>query len=439
MARRTCPAELSNAVAIAAGVYHSLALRDNGTVVAWGTNTPGTNVPAGLTNVVAITAKGEHSLALKADGKASAWGTYSYNSANPPMYVPGSLSGVLALSTGDPQTLALKLDGTVVAWGGSYYGETTVPANLSNVVSVAAGDQFNITLGDNTRPEALAGQIFGQANGDVTIFLRASDLNGDLLWLRIATLPSAGELYQCAGGGRGALITAPDTPVIDPQGRVVFSPAGNAFGRPYTTFTFVASDGTADSAPATISVNIGQPKAFTQPVIQIRPTTATLAGMAVPNGLPASAWFLWGSSGAVTNLTAPVDVGDGPSVVRVTAPIAGLTNAGRYQCRLVVSNSAGATYGALRQFTTATRLVAWGDGNYNQKKVPADLTNAVALASGGYHGLAIRADGRLAVWGDNRLNQTNAPPGLTNLIAIDAGLVHSLALSDDGTVVAWGF
>jgi alpha-tubulin suppressor-like RCC1 family protein len=40
-------------MAIAAGQYHSLALKENGTVVAWGQNTfRQTNVPPDLTNVV---------------------------------------------------------------------------------------------------------------------------------------------------------------------------------------------------------------------------------------------------------------------------------------------------------------------------------------------------------------------------------------------------
>ena len=51
-------------VAIAAGGYDSLALLNNGTVVAWGNNGVGqTNVPPGLSNVMAIAAGGFHSLA----------------------------------------------------------------------------------------------------------------------------------------------------------------------------------------------------------------------------------------------------------------------------------------------------------------------------------------------------------------------------------------
>jgi len=56
---------LSNVVAVAGGAYHSLALKSDGTVVAWGYNGDGeTNVPPGLSNVVAIAGGGSESLAL---------------------------------------------------------------------------------------------------------------------------------------------------------------------------------------------------------------------------------------------------------------------------------------------------------------------------------------------------------------------------------------
>ena len=62
-------------IAIAAGTWHSVALRANGTVVVWGDNSLGqTNVPAGLSNVTAVAAGGSHTLALKADGTVVAWG-----------------------------------------------------------------------------------------------------------------------------------------------------------------------------------------------------------------------------------------------------------------------------------------------------------------------------------------------------------------------------
>jgi alpha-tubulin suppressor-like RCC1 family protein len=56
---------LSNVVAIATGDYHSLALRRDGTIIAWGLDTYGQcDIPSGLKNIRAITAHGRHSMVL---------------------------------------------------------------------------------------------------------------------------------------------------------------------------------------------------------------------------------------------------------------------------------------------------------------------------------------------------------------------------------------
>ena len=87
-----------------AGSYHSLALKYDGTVVAWGDDSAGqTNVPAGLSNVVAIAAGGFHSLALKTDGSVVAWGD---DSASSPSCRSG-LSNVVAIAAGYLHSMAL--------------------------------------------------------------------------------------------------------------------------------------------------------------------------------------------------------------------------------------------------------------------------------------------------------------------------------------------
>ena len=70
--------------------------------------------------------------------------------------------------------------------------------------------------------------------------------------------------------------------------------------------------------------------------------------------------------------------------------------------------------------------------------LPSDLTNAVAIAAGDYHSLAVRSDGTVAAWGDDAFGETDVPAGLSNVIAVAATAGHSLALKSDGTVVAWG-
>jgi alpha-tubulin suppressor-like RCC1 family protein len=62
----------------------------------------------------------------------------------------------------------------------------------------------------------------------------------------------------------------------------------------------------------------------------------------------------------------------------------------------------------------------------------------VAVAAGGYHSLALKADGTVVAWGDNDSGQCIVPPDLSAVVAIAAGFSHSLALKSDGTVVGWG-
>jgi hypothetical protein len=137
----TVPAGLSNVTAIAGGVYHSLALKSDGTVAAWGPNWL-TTVPAGLSGVTAIAGGRDHSLALKSDGTVTAWGYNGYGQTT----VPAGLSGVTAIAGGIEHSLALKSDGTVAAWGSNMYGQTTVPAGLSGVTAIAAGFAHNLAL-----------------------------------------------------------------------------------------------------------------------------------------------------------------------------------------------------------------------------------------------------------------------------------------------------
>jgi hypothetical protein len=129
--------------AIAAGGSHTVALKNDGTVVAWGSNYSGqTNVPAGLTGVTAIAAGGSHTVALKNDGTVVAWGGNYFGQTN----VPAGLSGVTAIVAGDYHTLALKSDGSAVGWGWNFYGQTKVPPGLSDVTAIAAGGVISMAL-----------------------------------------------------------------------------------------------------------------------------------------------------------------------------------------------------------------------------------------------------------------------------------------------------
>ncbi len=139
---------ISDATQVSGGYYHSVALRANGSVVAWGYNGSGqlgdgtlTNSPApvavkGVSNAIAVAAGGYSSMALLSNGTVVAWGDNedgelgrgttsgpeACECSTTPLQVPG-LSNVVAIDAGYYYNLALLADGQVMTWGYDYYGE----------------------------------------------------------------------------------------------------------------------------------------------------------------------------------------------------------------------------------------------------------------------------------------------------------------------------
>ena len=152
--------ELTNAIAISGGVNHSLALRQDGTVVGWGWNKVGqaTGVRASdpecgsgvvtisgqtLTNVAAISAGASFSLALRKDGTVVSWGI----GPNGQEAILRRLSNVVAISAADAdRAMALKSDGTIVWWGTNPRNLATPPASLSNLVAIACAREQTLAL-----------------------------------------------------------------------------------------------------------------------------------------------------------------------------------------------------------------------------------------------------------------------------------------------------
>jgi hypothetical protein len=93
-------------------------------------------------NVIAIAAGVGHSLALKSDGTVLAWGQNGAGEST----VPTNLSGVIGIAAGGYHSLAVKSDGTVVAWGCDNYGQSTVPVNLSGAVAISGGDYHTLAI-----------------------------------------------------------------------------------------------------------------------------------------------------------------------------------------------------------------------------------------------------------------------------------------------------
>ncbi|MFA7233171.1 MAG: LamG-like jellyroll fold domain-containing protein [Terrimicrobiaceae bacterium] len=478
----------SGAMQVGAGLYHSLGLKSDGTVWAWGHNyygqlgdgtTADRTSPvqvSGLSGVAAVAGEYCHSLALKGDGSVWAWGYNIYGQLGDntaatrtvPVQVQG-LGGVVAVAAGADFSLALKSDGTVWAWGHNAYGQlgdgTTATrkapvqvGGLSGVVAIAGGYFHGLAVKSDGSVWAWGYNAFGQLGDGTTansaVPVRAGGLGG------VAEV-SAGAYHSMAAKSDGS----------------AWAWGYNAFGQ--------LGDGT--TANSAVPVRAGG-----------------LGGVA---GVSAGAYhsMAWKSDGSAWawGFNSEGEVGDGtfagrPSPVQVqVGGIAVGVAAGGYHSLVLQADGIVCGFGenkngqlgcgttALRQspvqasgLSGVVRVAAsqsgghisavkgdgsvwaWGynyygqlgDGTATERPTPVQvsgLSGVAGTAGGAHHSLAVKSDGSVWAWGYNLYGQLGDGTiaarripvrvnGLGGVVEVAGGAYHSLALKGDGSVWAWG-
>ena len=101
---------------VCAGTVHAV---DQGDIYAWGDRMKALNGHA-LTGIVKVAAGGYHCLALKSDGSIVEWGSGG-------AVFPPAGNDFVDIVVGEGHNLALKSDGSIVGWGDNNYGQASPP------------------------------------------------------------------------------------------------------------------------------------------------------------------------------------------------------------------------------------------------------------------------------------------------------------------------
>lgn len=197
----------TNWVSIAAGGSHSLALKADRSLWAWGANNVGQlgngahvdavapvqiSLPDPFANTDWITVAGGqlHSVALKTDNSLRSWGVNASGllgdgttlDSAVPVREAGGATNWVAASAGDTHSVGRQLDGTLWAWGGNLDGQLGIATNLdaliptrvgtaSGWVDAAGGSAHSVALKTDDSIWAWGDNSYGQL-GDGTVIAR---------------------------------------------------------------------------------------------------------------------------------------------------------------------------------------------------------------------------------------------------------------------------
>ena len=247
-------AGVEGAVAVAAGDGRSLALRADGSVLGWGENAGGalglgTRVDAlrpervgsgaaGFGGVVAVAAGARHTLALRTDGRVFAFGEVAVPLPDgvvvqtSPVLLEG-LSTIAGISAGSGHSLAVDISGRLWAWGLNGTGQ--------------------LGLGD-TAPGATPA-LLTSAQGGASLLPGLLAVAGDSYAI---ALPLSGPLLSWGSAASGQLGSGPSTaPVLRPaaQGPLGGALSSIAAGRAHALA--VLADGSVRAWGANVSGQLG--------------------------------------------------------------------------------------------------------------------------------------------------------------------------------------
>lgn len=425
---------VSGTTHVSGGLYHSLALKNDGTVVAWGNDSYGqvTTIPAGLSTVGAVAVLPYSSVNVVATFQPNPAIPGTVNSCT--LTVSPSVNAGLIMSAIVPGMAVSGPSNSVGA--GAFIASkvtagnvTTLTFTVANAVTDATVTApFNATLTITApvawvNPVAITVTPTANTTFDPTKVLVGMSVSGPPGTIGAgATVATKTTTATTTPVGSVTILTLSQPPVISPQGEINISITS---GNPVVAVSAggfhslaLKADGTVVAWGAGTTTSAG---------------TANLGQSVIPAGL---------TSFSGTNVLAATVPRNTPTDLSVAVPtvlanhtvILSAANAGIVPGMSVTGPADTVGIGA-KVLSVTGQTVVLSVPNRNAPFTPAAPTvlsfysNVVAISAGYYHSVALRSDGSVIAWGDNTAGQTTIPIGQQTTSTQTLGLTASMPLN----------
>lgn len=443
---RSLPVQLNSNLYpfINAGKQASFAIRNDGMLFAWGTGSVlGLGDAISRSNPTQVGASswtqvssakgpsGAHTLAIKSDGTLYAWGSNLQGQLgngttideNSPIQIgTSSWSQVNANNT---RSFAIRTDGALFSWGYGWLGDnylrrsSPVQIGTSSWTQVNAGGYFAITgFGLAIR---IDGGLFswgynaqGQLGNGTTVNQSTLGQVGTSSWTTIAAgayhsaaVRVGGNLFTWGNGVNGAL---GDNSTISKSSPVQIGSLG------------------WQKISAGVNFTLGK--------------------------LGSNELYGWGlnSNGqlGINNTSArssPVQIGG--QLLSPASPVTLGSNTSWYAVSANKSTTTDNPY--IIALDSNRMLYTWGDNSYGQmgnsstiySSSPTQIGSSswTSVSAGSNFALAIRSDGGLFAWGRNTYGEVPSSAGITTVYSwtsVSSGIFHTAAIRNDGALFTWG-